>query len=237
VGFALGGEAGARLARHLALKVVSPSTLLRRLHGAKICSFPPPTVIGVDDFAFLKGRRYGTIIVDLERRRPIELLADRSAETLAAWLKEHPGVKTISRDRSTEYERAIKAGAPQATEVLDRWHLLKNLREVTQRMLERGWKKIAGAAGSTDGSLEGLPQVPRGVSDRMTSEADREKRLERYEQVREFHERGLGILTISRLLDMSRGAVRKYVHARRASRSVRGTPADRACWTRSSLTS
>jgi hypothetical protein len=104
-------------------------------------------------------------------------------------------------------------------------------------MLERGWKKIAGAAGSTDGSLEGLPQVPRGVSDRMTSEADREKRLERYEQVREFHERGLGILTISRLLDMSRGAVRKYVHARRASRSVRGTPADRACWTRSSLTS
>jgi hypothetical protein len=112
-------------------------------------------VIGVDDFAFLKGRRYGTIVVDPERHRPIELLADRSAETLAAWLKEHPGVRTISRDRSTEYERAVKAGAPQATEVADRWHLLKNLREVTQRMLERNWKKLAGAAGSTDGSLEG----------------------------------------------------------------------------------
>jgi transposase len=84
VGFALGGEADARLAKRLALKT-SPSTLLRRLHGAEIRSFPPPTVIGVDDFAFLKGSKWnGTILVDLERRRLIELLADRSAETLAA---------------------------------------------------------------------------------------------------------------------------------------------------------
>ncbi len=210
MGFALGGETGARLARRLALKV-SPSTLLRRLHSAKTCSFPYPTVIGVDDFAFLKGRRYGTIIVDLERHRPVELLPDRSAETLAAWLKEHPGIKIISRDRSTEYERAVKAGAPQATEVLDRWHLLKNLREATQRILERDWKKIVSAAGFTDENLEGLPPVPRGVSDRIASEADREKRLERYGQVHELHRRGLGILTISRLLGMSRGAVRKYV--------------------------
>lgn len=209
VGFALGGEAGARLARRLALEV-SPSTLLRRLRGAEIASIPASTVIGVDDFAFLKGRRYGTIIVDLERHRPVALLPDRSAETLAAWLKEHPEVRTISRDRSTEYERAVKAGAPQATEVLDRWHLLKNLREVTQRMLQRNWKKIVG---STDVSPEGLPPLPRGVSDRIASEADREKRLEHYEQVRELHRRGLGILTISRLLGMSRGAVRKYVRS------------------------
>ena len=212
VGFALGGEAGARLAKRLGLKT-SPSTLLRRLRRVPMFPFPQPTVIGVDDFAFLKGRRYGTIVVDLERRRPIELLPDRSAETLAAWLKQNSSVKVVSRDRSTEYERAVKAGAPQAVEVLDRWHLLKNLREVTQRMLERDWKKIAGDAGSTDGPLEGLPPVPRGISDRMASEADREKRLERYGQVRELYRRGLGILTIARLLGMSRGAVRKYVRS------------------------
>lgn len=213
VGFALGGEAGARLAKRLALKV-SPSTLLRLLRGAKVSSFPAPTVIGVDDFAFLKGRSYGTIIVDLERHRPVEMLPDRSAEALAVWLKKHPEVATISRDRSTEYERAIKEGAPQATEVLDRWHLLKNLREVTQRMLERDWKNISGALVDPAGkTLEELPPLPRGVFDRMASEADRKKRLERYGQVRELHARGLGILTISRMLGMSRGAVRKYVRS------------------------
>ena len=106
VGFALGGEAGARLTERLGMKA-SPSTLLRWLHGVALPSFPPPEVIGVDDFALLKGRRYGTIIVDLERHRPIELLEGRSAETLAAWLKEYPKLQIIGRDRSTEYERGI----------------------------------------------------------------------------------------------------------------------------------
>lgn len=172
-------------------------------------------MIGVDDFAFLKGRRYGTIIVDLERHRPVEMLPDRSVETQPAWLKEHSSVRTISRDRSMEYERAIKEGAPQATEVLDRWHLLKNLREVPQRMLERDWKNISGALVDPAGRqgprrvLEELPPLPRGVFDRMASEADREKRLERYGQVRELHAQGLGVLSLSKLLGMSRGAVRK----------------------------
>ncbi len=119
VGFALGGEAGARLAERLGMKA-SPSTLLRRLHGAALPSFEPPEVIGVDDFALLKGRKYGTIIMDFEKRRPIELLEGRSAEILAAWLKKFPKLRIIGRDRSTEYERGIEEGAPQAVEVLDR---------------------------------------------------------------------------------------------------------------------
>ncbi len=119
VGLALGGEAGVRLAERLGMKA-SPSTLLRRLHSTALPSFPLPEVIGVDDFAVLKGRKYGTIIVDLERHRPIELLEDRSAETLSAWLKQYPKLRIIGRDRSTEYERGIEQGAPQVVEVLDR---------------------------------------------------------------------------------------------------------------------
>lgn len=126
VGFALGGEAGARLIERLGM-TASPTTLLRYIRGATTATRPTPEVVGVDDFAMLRGRRYGTIIVDLEEHRPIELLPDHSAETLAAWLGGYPSLRVISRDRSTEYERGIKEGAPEAVEVLDRWHLLKNL--------------------------------------------------------------------------------------------------------------
>jgi transposase len=132
-GFALGGQAGARSVKRLGMKT-SPSTLLRQLHDAKVASFPTPTVIGVDDFALLKGMKYRTIIVDLQRHSPVDLLPDRSAETLCSWLKQHLKLNIIGRDRSTEYERTIERGAPHAVEVLDRWHLLKNLPQSTERL-------------------------------------------------------------------------------------------------------
>ncbi|MFB9991343.1 transposase [Deinococcus oregonensis] len=85
-----------------------------------------PEVIGVDDVAFRRGHVYGTVIVDLNTRQPIDLLPDRSATTLATWLKQHPQIKIISRDRSSEDEKGIREGTPQAQHVLDRWHVLKN---------------------------------------------------------------------------------------------------------------
>jgi transposase len=218
VGFALGGEAGARLAVRLGMRA-SPSTLLRQLHSAALPSFPPPEVIGVDDFALLKGRKYGTIVVDFETHRPIELLEGCSAEILAAWLKKYPKLRIIGRDRSTEYERGIEEGAPQVVEVLDRWHLLKNLRQSTERILEGNSAVLSeitlpvkSGSGEKDTLMEHTP-APRSSKERAASAASRSKLLARYRKVRKLHGQGMSMLAICRATGMSRGAIRRYVHA------------------------
>lgn len=115
----------------------SPDTLLRRVRAAVPPCSPTPRVLGVDDFAFRRGRRYGTILVDLEKHRVIDLLADREAATLAAWLKRHPGVEVVTRDRSPTYAAVISEGSPGAAQVADRFHLLMNVREALEKVMMR----------------------------------------------------------------------------------------------------
>lgn len=117
-----GGEAASRIARTFGL-LVSPDALLESLKKAPPLTLPTPRVLGVDDFAFEKGCRYGTILVDLERNCPVDLLPDRESTTLARWLQQHPGVQTVTRDRSSEYAKGIHEGAPDAVQVADRFHL------------------------------------------------------------------------------------------------------------------
>ena len=136
LGFATCGELGERLVPKLGMCGSGP-TLLRRMRA--VCIPPPKSVriLGIDDWAWKKGQTYGTILVDLETRRPIDLLPDRSTKTVSAWLRRHPEVEIVSRDRGGEYAAAAKQGAPQAQQVADRFHLLKNLRERLKELMDR----------------------------------------------------------------------------------------------------
>ena len=139
--FALGGQAGAHTACGLHIPI-SGDTLLRRIRRSAFTHSVTPQVLGVDDWAKRKGQSYGTILVDLEQRCPLDLLADRESETLAAWLKAHPGVQVVSRDRSPAYAAGINEGAPLAVQVADRFHLLQNLREALERVLKGEAQKL-----------------------------------------------------------------------------------------------
>src|SRR4029077_6090817 len=114
----------------------------------------PSQFVGIDDWAWRKGQRYGTIVVDLERSDVIGLLPDRDADTVAAWLKAHPGVEVVGRDRSQTYAQAATEGASQAQQVADRWHLLKNLREAVERVLERHAAVVDAALTTTETPTE-----------------------------------------------------------------------------------
>lgn len=219
IGFATGGAAGARLAARLHLRA-SRQTLLRLLRATPPLDVLPPHVIGLDDFALRKGRSYGTIIVDLERRRPVDLLPDRTTGTVAAWLQVTEDVAVIARDRYREYVNAATIGAPDAVQVVDRFHLLVNAREAVERYVHRIRPELRqllrADAATTDHVAIDAPPPPSydpGVARRQLQAAKHAERERRFGPVKEAHARGLNLRQIARETGLSVPTVRLWVAA------------------------
>lgn len=212
--FALGGEAGRRLAEKLGL-AISADTLLRRIRQATAPVAKAPRALGIDDFAFRKRHTYGTILIDLESRKPIDLLPDRESKTVSEWLKAHPGVEIVARDRSPLYAEGITLGAPAAKQVADRWHLLKNVVDVLKEFLNQHHSEFNQARQAIINRHNNPIQTDNFPSDRRTQakEQTRQKRLELYNQVQTLKKDGCRQNEIIRRLGISKAYARRLIRA------------------------
>jgi transposase len=182
-------------------------------------------VLGIDDFALRKGRVYGTILLDLEQQRPIDLLPERTADAVATWLRAHPGIEVIARDRASDYARGATAGAPNAVQVADRFHLLCNLREALTRYLQRITPALrrmlasepppapptAPEPGETPTSARPLPRYGRPARLQQEQQARYAARLHRDEQVKARFAQGHSLRQIAAACGLDTKTVRAWV--------------------------
>jgi transposase len=198
----------------------SHATVLRLVHQASLPSSEKVRVVGVDEWAWRKGQRYGTILVDLERHAPIDLLEDATAESFATWLEKHPTVEVISRDRGTTFADGANRGAPQALQIADRWHIIKNMGEVLEKVLARHHADLKQVM-----ALEEEQQVITALDQqalartlaRSQMEQQRQARQERrrvtFMRVQELAAQGWSGASIARRLGIHKKTAVKYAQA------------------------
>jgi transposase len=216
LGFALGGQAGTRLGEVLHL-CGSRDPILRLLRQCQTPEPAPPRVVGVDEWAWKRRRRYGTLLCDLERGIPIDLLPDRSQESVSAWFAAHPSIEVVSRDRSPEFAAAAFKGAPQAVQVADRWHLGKNLAEALGALLARCRADQAKESRAKmkreehpreSATMQSTYRSRKEEQARLSRRAEREQRDER---VSELHQQGFRAVEIAQKLGMGERTVRAWL--------------------------
>ncbi|MFF9573186.1 ISL3 family transposase [Streptomyces sp. NPDC014685] len=215
IALALVGRPGARLATHLSIPTSANSLLrlVRRLPDKHVSA--APRVLGVDDFALKKGHVYGTIILDMESGERVDVLPDRTAETLTAWLRAHPGAEIVCRDRASAYAEAVRTACPEAVQVADRFHLWKNLCEAVEKCVAAHRSCLAEpaedapadatvghAAATVQEEASGRPEGMRVI-----------RRRERHAAVHALYGKGVPIQAISDTLGLDRKTVRRYAHA------------------------
>jgi transposase len=211
VGLGVGGRPGARLGGRLGL-AATRDTLLRAVRALPEPVPPAARVLGVDEFALRRGRRYGTVLVDVERHRPLDLLDGRSAAQFAAWLQDRPPPEVVCRDRAECFAEGARQGAPGAIQVADRYHLLANLGDAIERVAARHahrWQDDPLAVPPAP-----APEaVPPPAEPPPPDGGIRARHRERYRQVQALGARGLTISEIGRRLQLDRKTVRKFARA------------------------
>ena len=208
LGLALGGRPSERFAARLAVGL-SADTLLRTVRRHTGPSAPCPRVAGVDDFAWRRNHRYGTIVCDLERLRVVDLLPDRERATMAAWFREHPGIEIVSRDRGGGYGEAARQALPHAVQVADRWHLFENASAAFVDVVRRHMREIRGALTGTM-----IDPALLTSAERLRFEGWRGRHAIN-EQVLALHKGGATIRGIVRGAGVGRGTVRRILRGTR----------------------
>jgi transposase len=232
IGLALGGAAGERLAEELAYGA-GTDTLLDAVRQAPIPPAPEATKVGIDDWATCKGQSYATIVVDPSTHQPIDLLPERSAECVAQWLQEHPGLESISRDRGGVYADGARQGAPDAVQVADRWHLLKNLGEAVLEVLQAhqpavdaaltpyqpppaGREASSGVPATHDPEAELSPPALGGGPASRAEQVRQQRQVRRqvrYDTIQDLRQHCWSIGAIADHLGVERKTARKYLRA------------------------
>jgi len=218
VGLALGGAAGVRLGRKLGL-AASRNTLLRLIRRAPMSDVVTPSALGVDDWALRKRHTYGTVLVDLDQRRPVALLPGREADTLTTWLRDHPGVEVISRDRAGAYAKGARNGAPGAVQVADRFHLLQNLAETLEVVFTAHAKDLRAAEQARREAMAAehhtvlIPPPEPQARARGLAVARRELRVAVHEQIWTLRGQGWSRQVIARHLGISRSTVIRHLRS------------------------
>jgi DNA-binding NarL/FixJ family response regulator len=194
---------------------ISHDTLIRLIRRQPVSVPQSVPLLGVDDWSYRRGKTYGTLLIDLSTSRPIDLLDDRQAATLAAWLRQHPEVQVISRDRGGEYALGARQGAPQAVQVADRFHVIRNLAEA----LERGWhrhrKLLSTVRVAKRPASDGLAVRYERPDRVIRQQRARETLVQRYEAIQKLVKEGISHREIARRLHMHRESVIRYARADR----------------------
>jgi transposase len=215
IGLATSGMLGARLGERLGIRT-SWMTIVRRMMALPTAPGGQVSQLGIDDFSFRRGRRFGTILVNMQSRQTIDLLPDRKVETAAAWMAAHPEIELVSRDRGGDYASAAAAGAPQAVQCADRFHLLKNLGEALEGVLARhlAAHRRGVAQKSSATPLEDAPsQQPPNLSPKAANlqQAKREERLSRYQHVVTLHQQGFSQTAIADQVGIGHATVSRWL--------------------------